>query len=83
MILTTALAGNADFEAMAALHNRFSCVMLVLVEASAWGEAAPPRAVPARLRVVRVAAGQPFATAWSAAVGPAAAGAGSRHGWRP
>jgi len=83
VILTTALAGNADFEAMAALHNRFSCVMLVLVEASAWGEAAPPRAVPARLRVVRVAAGHPFAAAWSAAVGPAAAGAGARHGWRP
>jgi len=83
VVLTTALAHNADFEAMAALHNRFSCVMLVLVEASAWGEAEPPRPVPARLRVVRVAAGQPFATAWAAAVGPAAARATSRRGWRP
>jgi uncharacterized protein (DUF58 family) len=84
VVLTTALAHTSDFEAMVALNNRFSCVMLVLVEPSAWGEAAPPRSVPARLRVVRVEAGHPFAAAWSAAVGPAAAiGAKSGRGWRP
>ena len=71
VILTTSLASSADFEAMGALTSRFSCVMLVLVEQSAWGESPAPRAVPARLRVVRVEAGRSFAVAWTAAVGPA------------
>jgi uncharacterized protein (DUF58 family) len=70
VILTTALASTADFEAMGALTSRFGCVMLVLVEPSAWGERADPRAVPARMRVVRVGAGRPFVVAWTAMVGP-------------
>jgi len=81
VILTTALASTADFDAMVALTTRFSCVMLVLVEPSAWGEAVAPRAVPARLRVVRVEAGRPFAVAWTAAVGPVV-GARASHSWR-
>jgi len=71
VILTTAIAPSADFDAMVALATRFSSVMLVLVEPSVWGEPVPPRAVPARLRVVRVEAGRSFAAAWTAAVGPA------------
>ena len=73
VILTTSLAATTDFDAMGALTSRFACVMLVLVEPSAWGERAEPRPVAARVRVVRVGAGRPFALAWSAVVGPAVA----------
>jgi hypothetical protein len=82
VVLTTALAYATDFDAMVALTTRFSCVMLVLVEPSAWGETVAPRAVPARLRVVRIEAGRSFAVAWTAAVGPApATGAKAGRGW--
>ena len=82
VILTTALASTTDFDAMVALTTRFSCVMLVLVEPTAWGETVAPRAVPARLRVVRIEAGRSFALAWTAAVGPApATGAKAGRGW--
>ena len=72
VVLMTTLASAADLDAVATLRSRFANVTLVLVEPSAWGAPAIPRAQPRGVNVVAVSAARPFAAAWSAAMGPAA-----------
>lgn len=88
VMVTTAAATDADLGAMARLGARFPLVVVVAFERSAYDPAAtslaaPPRALPQRVRAVRVTASVPFAPAWTAAIGnrsrPGPAGLGRRR----
>ncbi|GAC1596998.1 MAG: DUF58 domain-containing protein [Acidimicrobiales bacterium] len=74
VIVTTALAGSSDLQALTGLRSRYTGVTLVLFEPSAWlaagRTAGDPPLVPAArgLRVVRVTGDRPFAQAWGAAI---------------
>ena len=80
VVLTTALAPTSDLEAVASLRSRFASVTLVVVERSAWGDPTPPRPLPAAVRPVRVTEAMPFASAWSAVMGPAGGITSTRGG---
>jgi uncharacterized protein (DUF58 family) len=64
---------DEDLVSLSRLGQRFGSVALVLIERSAWDPAAgdrPRRSVPGAIRVIRVNARAPFASAWDAAVAP-------------
>ncbi len=78
VVLTTALTPGSDLQAIAALRARFASVTTVLVDPSAWGDTAVPTTASAN-QVVRVAAGRPFAAAWTAVAGPVSPVVGTRR----
>ena len=70
-VVSTAAAPAGDFDRVARLRSRFGSVTLVLLEHSVIDRPAPGQPLPAPhpvrgiRTVVRVAAGRPFATAWT------------------
>lgn len=84
-VVTTAAAPTADLDRVARLRSRFGSLTLVLLEHSVIDPSVPgrppaTRAVPGIRTVVRVAADQPFATAWSGAFAGGARSAGGAVG---
>ncbi len=74
-IVTTAEASDADLDALAELRGRYSLIVLVLVERSAYTRSAyvkrlPDRPVPIFTGVARITAEQGFPSAWRSAITP-------------
>jgi len=74
-IVTTADASDADFDALAGLRGRYSLIVLVLVDRSAYTRSAyvkrlPDRPVPTFSGVARITAEQAFPAAWARAITP-------------